>query len=145
VNLVTQQNPLPIDDHGHGSTIASMIHDVAPDATIISIKIANQQGQSDLWLLEAGLFAAVDKKAHVTNISMAYGLAPAPCPNCGYGHSLSADTSGRTLLIAPSNTRQRTGLWWPPPVTTDGQQKISHPSACRELREFYRKRRFQFR
>lgn len=77
INLV----PLPGDlatQNGHGTAVASMIvgnssliPGVAPGTDIYSIRIANDQGQSDSFLLAQGIVAAVDSGAQLINISMA--------------------------------------------------------------------------
>lgn len=68
-NLTTQS--------GHGTAVASMIigrdsltPGVAPGADIVSIRIANDAGQSDSFLLAQGIVAAVDAGAGLINISM---------------------------------------------------------------------------
>ena len=62
---------------GHGTAVASMIigrdsltPGVAPGADIVSIRIANDLGQSDSFLLAQGIVAAVDAGARLINISM---------------------------------------------------------------------------
>jgi Subtilase family len=62
---------------GHGTAVASMIigtdsltPGVAPGANIVSIRIANDAGQSDSFLLAQGIVAAVDAGAGLINISM---------------------------------------------------------------------------
>jgi hypothetical protein len=76
INLVV----LPADlskQNGHGTAVASMIigqnsltPGVAPGAEIISIRIADDFGQSDSFLLAKGIVAAVDAGARLINISM---------------------------------------------------------------------------
>lgn len=76
INLVD----LPADlstQNGHGTAVASMIignnaltPGVAPGADILSIRIANDNGQSDSFLLSKGIIAAVDAGARLINISM---------------------------------------------------------------------------
>lgn len=63
--------------NGHGTAVASMIigqnaltPGVAPGADIVSIRIANDLGQSDSYLLAQGIVAAVDAGASLINISM---------------------------------------------------------------------------
>lgn len=63
--------------NGHGTAVASMIigngsltPGVAPGAEILSIRIANDAGQSDSFLLARGIVAAVDGGARLINISM---------------------------------------------------------------------------
>jgi hypothetical protein len=76
VNLVG----LPSDpslQNGHATAVASVIigqgdltPGVAPGSDIISIRIANDLGQSDSFLLAKGIVAAVDAGAQLINISM---------------------------------------------------------------------------
>lgn len=76
INLVG----LPADlstQNGHGTGVASMIigqssltPGVAPGADIVSIRIANDLGQSDSYLLAQGIVAAVDGGAQLINISL---------------------------------------------------------------------------
>lgn len=63
--------------NGHGTAVASLIigngaltPGVAPGAEIISIRVANDLGQSDSFLLAQGIIAAVDAGARLINISM---------------------------------------------------------------------------
>lgn len=68
----------PTTQNGHGTAVASMIigrdsltPGVAPGADIVSIRIADDLGQSDSFLLAQGIVAAVDAGARLINISMA--------------------------------------------------------------------------
>lgn len=63
--------------NGHGTAVASVIigYDsltpgVAPGADILSVRIANDGGQSDSFLLAKGIVAAADAGAGLINISM---------------------------------------------------------------------------
>lgn len=76
VNLVDLPADLSKQD-GHGTAVASVIlgqnsltPGVAPGAEVISIRIANDLGQSDSFLLAKGIVAAVDAGAQLINISM---------------------------------------------------------------------------
>jgi len=76
VNLVDLPND-PSTQSGHATAVASMIigqdpltPGVAPGSSIISIRIANDLGQSDSFLLSQGIVAAVDAGAQLINISM---------------------------------------------------------------------------
>ncbi|MCU0750237.1 MAG: S8 family serine peptidase, partial [Akkermansiaceae bacterium] len=63
--------------NGHGTAVASVIigsdsftPGVAPGAEMISVRIADDNGQSDSFLLAKGIVAAVDAGAKLINISM---------------------------------------------------------------------------
>jgi subtilisin family serine protease len=115
------------DDHGHGTAIASIIDDVAPNVVFYPIKIANSVGKSDLWLLEAGLLAARAASAPITNISMQYGVE-SNCPSCGAktfsgGHIRShvldrtvGEQSDKSCVVAAAGN--------------GGLPSIAHPAAC---------------
>lgn len=76
VNFVDLPADLSKQD-GHGTAVASMIlgrdpltPGVAPGAEILSYRIANDNGQSNSYLLSQGIVAAVDAGAKLINISM---------------------------------------------------------------------------
>lgn len=63
--------------NGHGTAVASLIigngamtPGVAPGAEIISVRVADDRGISDSFLLARGIIAAVDAGARLINISM---------------------------------------------------------------------------
>lgn len=67
----------PTKQDGHATAVASMIigsnaltPGVAPSADILSVRIANDLGQSDSFLLSQGIVAAVDSGVQLINISM---------------------------------------------------------------------------
>lgn len=76
INLV----PLPSDPstlNGHGTAVASVIFSdnpyapgVAPSATPLSVRIADDNGISNSFLIAQGIIAAVDAGANIINISL---------------------------------------------------------------------------
>jgi len=76
INLV----PLPenpADLNGHGTAVASLIFSnntfapgVAPGATPLSVRIADDNGSSNSFLISQGIIAAVDAGAQLINISL---------------------------------------------------------------------------
>lgn len=76
LNLVGLPSDLSTQN-AHGTAVASMIigqsaqtPGVAPGADILSVRIANELGQSDSFLLAQGIVAAVDGGAKLINISL---------------------------------------------------------------------------
>ncbi|MCF7732264.1 MAG: S8 family serine peptidase [Akkermansiaceae bacterium] len=71
----------PADWNGHGTAVASMVignsrltPGVAPGAEVLSIRIADDQGESNSMLIAQGIVAAVDGGAGIINISLgSYG------------------------------------------------------------------------
>jgi hypothetical protein len=76
INLV----PLPAnsaDLNGHGTSVASLIFSsnrlapgIAPGATPLSVRIADDNGSSNSFLIAQGIIAAVDAGAQLINISL---------------------------------------------------------------------------
>ena len=67
----------PPTTNGHGTAVASMINGnnplapgIAPSSQIVSVRIADNEGGSNSFLLAAGIVAAVDAGASIINISM---------------------------------------------------------------------------
>lgn len=60
----------PSQLNGHGTAVSSLILDVAPSASILSIRVADDNGSSNSFLIAQGILAAVDGGAKVINISM---------------------------------------------------------------------------
>jgi len=116
VNLVD----LPADPtalNGHGTAVASVIigrdpftPGVAPGAEILSIRVANDMGQSDSFLLAQGIMAAVDGGARLINISMG-----------GFGQSA-------LLENAVAYARER-GVLIFAPTGNNGIGQVSYPAA----------------
>jgi hypothetical protein len=76
INLVDLPADLR-DWNGHGTAVASLIvgadprtPGVAPGAEVVSIRVANDSGRSDSFLLAQGILAAVEAGAQIINISL---------------------------------------------------------------------------
>jgi len=69
------------DDHGHGTAVTEIIHDLCPDAEFLIYKVADSTGRASEWDLMAAL--AVANSAEIANISIAFGLDDVVCPTCG--------------------------------------------------------------
>ncbi len=60
--------------NGHGTAVADLISQIAPAAALESWRIANDDGESNSFLLAQGILAAVEARMDILNISMAsYG------------------------------------------------------------------------
>lgn len=87
LNLTEPGSP-PQDDIGHGTHVAGIIAaanngigivGVAPKARIIPIKVCTE-GSCDLADVTRGIEYAIEQKAHVINLSLAYGEVSALSP-----------------------------------------------------------------
>jgi thermitase len=58
------------DDNGHGTFVAGVISQVAPEASIMPVKVLNSQGQGTVADASEGLFWAANHNARVINMSL---------------------------------------------------------------------------
>ena len=107
----------PSAQNGHGTAVASMIigngsltPGVAPGADILSVRIANDNGQSDSFMLARGIVAAVDAGADVINISMGSFGDSALVRN-----AIAYAKAGGSLIVAA--------------VGNNGLDQVSYPAA----------------
>lgn len=77
-------DPFPVDDNMHGTHVAglaaSAVTGVAPEATIIPIKVMAATGGGDLASILGGIYYAADLKADFANMSLgmdSFGMSPA--------------------------------------------------------------------
>ena len=111
---------LPADlsqQNGHGTAVASMIigrdaltPGVAPGAEILSYRVADDNGQSDNFLLSQAIVAAVNAGAKLINISM-------------------GGTSDSTLMQSAIAYAAEHGVLIIAPAGNNGTNQISHPAA----------------
>ena len=85
---VESGNPIhpapPIDNHGHGTAMATLVREVAPEARIIGIRVFDQDEELNLWNVLAGTGSAIfDCHADIVSISLGYAQMPAQCLACG--------------------------------------------------------------
>lgn len=106
-----------IDINGHGTAVASMIlgqnaltPGVAPNASIIDVRVANDFGSSNSWLLAQGILAAVDAGAQIISISLGSGNDSALVRNA----LAVADAAGVLVVAAAGN---------------QGSNQVSYPAA----------------
>lgn len=64
----------PSDDHGHGTHVAGLVagshSGIAPQASIIPIKVLSASGSGDIGTVAAGVLYAIDQGADVINLSL---------------------------------------------------------------------------
>ncbi len=116
INLVNLPGD-PTTQNGHGTGVASMIigngsltPGVAPGASIVSVRIANDLGQSDSFLLAQGIVAAVDQGARLINISLG-----SPGDSALVRNAIEYARSAGAMIIAAAGN--------------NGVQKVSYPAA----------------
>jgi len=111
------------DDNGHGTAIALVINDLAPNHEFIIYKAADAAGNMNEWDLLAALSA--DSGADIINLSVEYGLATRNCPVCGRQSSSSRSTvlekildgtaswANQPVIVAAAGNGQATQLAYP--------------------------------
>ncbi|HEX2915508.1 MAG TPA: S8 family serine peptidase [Chloroflexia bacterium] len=58
-----------MDDNGHGTFVAGIIHQVAPDAHILPVKVLDKNGTGTVDSIAEGAYWAYDRGAKVINLS----------------------------------------------------------------------------
>jgi subtilisin family serine protease len=111
------------DDNGHGTVVASIIHDLCPAAELVIYKVADQKGRASEWDTLAAL--AARSGAHVVNISLAFGLPSWNTATCGRESQSSrsavfealinqlGDAPHGPLIIAAAGNESRAELSFP--------------------------------
>ena len=61
-----------IDNLGHGTHIAGIIHDIIPEAQLLIIKVLDRYGYGTIDNVTHGIYYALDKGANIINISIGY-------------------------------------------------------------------------
>lgn len=78
------------DDNGHGTAVALVVGDLAPNHEFIIYKAADSAGNMNEWDLLTAVSA--DSGADVVNLSVEYGRATRNCSLCGRQSSSSRST-----------------------------------------------------
>jgi hypothetical protein len=102
-------------EDGHGTAVAALAAGAAPDAagvapaaTVLSIRVTDDAGESDLFTVARGILAAVDAGAPVINLSLGGN---------GTGAVLDAAidyaTAHGTAIVAAAGNDQAAQLAWP--------------------------------
>lgn len=112
-----------VDTNGHGTAVASVISDVAPESNLTVLKIGDRNPLSE-WHLAAAMLYGVT--ADVMNLSVAYGLGSQTCSACGHQASGSArsavfervvtdvlDMNPHLIIVAAAGNQSRDQLDFP--------------------------------
>jgi hypothetical protein len=103
------------DHDGHGTAVAALAAGlsadaagVAPAANLLSIRVTDANGMSDLFSIAQGIVAAVDAGANLINISLG-GYATGPVLDAAIAYA----TQKGALLVAAAGNDQAAQLAWP--------------------------------
>jgi hypothetical protein len=107
--------PGTLDSDGHATAVASLAGGTAPGATgvapasdLLSIRVTNAEGVSDLFTLAQGIITAVDNGAQVINISLGSYQQSSAITNAityAYEHG--------SVIVAAAGNDQAAQLTWP--------------------------------
>ncbi len=103
------------DEDGHGTAVAALAAGaavdapgVAPGANLLSIRVTDASGISDLFTLAQAIVAAVDAGARIINISLG-GYATGAVLDAAIGYAIQ----NGALLVAAAGNDQAAQLTWP--------------------------------
>lgn len=99
----------PAEWNGHGTAVADLIRQIAPSSDLYSWRIANDEGQSNSFLLAQGVLAAVDSGVDIINISMG-----------SYGNS--------AILRGAIETAQQAGIVIFASAGNEGYDQVAYPA-----------------
>ncbi|QJE97973.1 S8 family peptidase [Luteolibacter luteus] len=99
----------PSAQNGHGTAVTDLIRQIAPGTDLFSFRIANDEGQSNSFLLAQGVDAATAAGVDIINISMA-----------SYGNS--------TLLRMAVEQAQAAGIKIFASTGNEGYEQVAYPA-----------------
>lgn len=102
-------------DDGHGTSVAALAAGASPDAAgvasganLLSIRVTDTSGRSDLFTISQAIVAATDAGARVINISLG-GYATGPALDAAIAYA----TQKGALIVAAAGNDQAAQLAWP--------------------------------
>ena len=115
IGLGTSPDPANVKENGHGTAVAALAAGAAPDApgvapaaNVLSIRVTDRTGLSDLFTVSQAIVAAVDAGARIINVSLG-GYSTAPMLEAAIGYA--ADNGA--LIVAAAGNDQAAQLAWP--------------------------------
>lgn len=103
------------DPNGHGTAVASqiagntdLVPGVAPKATIMSIQIADEAGQSTSFQIAQGILAAIDANISIINISMG-SMGDSPVLKAAVNLAIEAGI----MIVAPTGNSGLNQVFYP--------------------------------
>ena len=70
IGLDRDGDGFPDELHGHGTFVAGIIATVAPDASILPIRVLDSEGYADVFRVVQGIYYAIDQDVDVINLSL---------------------------------------------------------------------------
>lgn len=113
INLVELLSD-PMAQNGHGTAVIDLIRQIAPATDILSVRIADDAGQSDSFLLSEGIVAGIDAGVNIINISMA-----------SYGNA--------TLLHEAVKLAQEAGIKIFASTGNEGYDRVAYPAGYKDV------------
>ncbi len=105
-------NGLRDEGWGHGTHVAGIVRTVAPDATILPIRVQNSEGESWSFIVAEGIEYAVDHGADVVNVSM--GVR---CKSESLEYAVKYAASRGVTVVAAAGNADKDNLHYPAAYT----------------------------
>jgi subtilisin family serine protease len=107
----------PINEYGHGTMVAGLVHLVAPTAKLLPVKIFDAQGGSSVSLVLEGIYYAVNQGAKVINMSFSMSQTSQELQTAiAYANAhgvivvAAAGNSGENVMVYPAGYSQVEGV-----------------------------------
>lgn len=91
------------DSYGHGGAVAYIIHNLAPDATIYSIRALNEFGTGRISDIVKGIEMALELVPPPLVINLSLGVTPSVLDSLGYACELAVDHYDAKVVAAAGN------------------------------------------
>ncbi|WP_394847148.1 S8 family serine peptidase [Pendulispora brunnea] len=104
------------DDQGHGSHVAGIVSGVAPEATLVGIKVLDSQGSGSTSDIVSGLDWVLDNHPDAVAVNMSLGGGTPTASDCDSSQSSYASvindlrTKGVLTVVATGNGASSTGI-----------------------------------
>ncbi len=70
IGLDVDHDGVPDELHGHGTFVAGIIATVAPDASILPVRVLDSEGYADVFRVVQGIYHAIEHDADIINLSL---------------------------------------------------------------------------
>lgn len=139
--------------YGHGTHVASLVAQAAPGARIMPVRVLDEQGEGNIWVLAEGLLHAIDPDgdpstddgAQVINVSLGTTnesdliediLEIVTCDDDDDDDALRCDLYGGSVVVGAAGNSGDTTRHYPAAEDEDGVIAVAASNEARALAEF---------
>lgn len=117
--LPLEERGLGSDGYGHGTNVAGIIRQVAPNAIILPIRVLGPDGQGDVDKLTAAIQWATAKGAHVINLSLGSDMSIKAVES-----AIKVANSKGVIVVASTGNTGDKNISWPASTAADKPNKL---------------------